>query len=152
MDPLNPDLYVKTVTTDELGPADVKQYWIQEEWVFDKQRSVLDVRITGIMAVIEKKNDKGDAVGMAGTCWVSFPELRELLVRNYIFNRHNDVQSLTYDDLFMKRMFSGYIIKEDNTADRMIADYKGPNTLDGLLEAESIKNSIRFKESDMWQH
>ncbi len=151
-DPLNPDVYVQKVVQEELGPSDVKQYWIQEEYVFDKQRSVLDIRITAIMPVIEKKNEKGDAEGMAATCWVSFPELRQLLIRNYVFNRHNDAHLLTYDDLFVKHMFSGYIIREDNTADRMIADYKGAGTLDALLEAEAIKDGIRVKESDMWQH
>jgi gliding motility associated protien GldN len=151
VDPLNPDVTVPTAVHEELGSADVKQYWIQEEWFFDKQRSVLDVRIIGIMPVIEKKNEKGEVMGMAATFWVPFNELRPLLIRNEAFNRKNDAQRLTFDDLFIKRMFSCYIIKEDNIADRMIADYKGASTLNALLEAESIKNGILFKESDMWQ-
>ena len=148
----DPNQYVNTVIHQDIGPADIKQYWIQEEWFFDKQRSVLDVRIIGIMPVIEKKNDKGEAEGMAATFWISFEELRPLLVKYYAFNRKNDAQRLTYDDLFIKRMFSAYIIKEDNTADRMIADYKGAHTLDALLESENIRNGIRMKESDMWNH
>ncbi|HEV7232077.1 MAG TPA: gliding motility protein GldN, partial [Bacteroidia bacterium] len=86
------------------------------------------------------------------TFWVSFPELRPLLANHTVFNPHNEAQELSFDDLFIKRMFSCYIIKEDNQADRMIADYKGPNTLNALLEAESIKNGIMQKEHDMWQH
>jgi len=148
----NPNHLSPHVVSEELGPADVKQYWIQEEWVFDKQRSVLDVRITGIMPVITRKDEKGEVIGMGATFWISFPELRGLLAQNFIFNRKNNLQGLTFDDLFLKRMFSGYIIKEDNLADRMIAEYKGANTLDALLEAESIKDGIRRKESDLWQH
>jgi hypothetical protein len=75
-----------------------------------------------------------------------------LLANHTVFNPHNEAQELSFDDLFIKRMFSCYIIKEDNQADRMIADYKGPNTLNALLEAESIKNGIMQKEHDMWQH
>ncbi len=150
-DPLHPERSVPTAIKNELSAADVRQYWIQEEWFFDKERSVLDVRIRGIMPVIEKKNDKGDAIGMAATFWIYFPDLRPLLVRNNAFNRKNDAQLLTFDDLFIKRMFSCYIIKEDNPADRMIADYKGANTLEALLESESIKNGIFIKESDLWQ-
>jgi gliding motility associated protien GldN len=151
-DPLKPDVTVPTAVNQELSAADVKQYWLQEEWFFDKQRSVLDVRIIGIMPVIEKKNEKGEVMGMAATFWVAFDDLRPLLIQQQIFNRKNDAQLLTFDDLFVKRMFTCYIIKEDNMADRMIADYKGANTLAALLEAESIKNGILFKESDMWQH
>jgi gliding motility associated protien GldN len=151
-DSIHPDILVPRVVRSELGPADVKQYWLQEEWVFDKQRSVLDVRITAIMPVISKKNEKGEVIGMGATFWIYFPEMRELLVKNYIFNRKNSAHLLTFDDLFLKRMFSCYIIKEDNVADRMIAEYKGANTLDALLEAESIKNGMLFKESDMWHH
>jgi len=151
-DALNPDVLVKTVVHEDLGPADVKQYWVQEEWVFDKQRSVLDVRITGIMPVIERKNEKGEVIGMGATFWIYFPEMRDLLVKNYIFNRKNSAHLLTFDDLFLKRMFSSYIIKEDNVSDRMIAEYKGANTLDALLEAEAIKNGMLCKESDLWCH
>jgi gliding motility associated protien GldN len=148
----NPNHMSPHAVPQELGPGDVKQYWVQEEWVFDKQRSVLDVRITAIMPVISRKNEKGEVMGMGATFWISFPEMRPLLVQNYIFNRKNSAHLLTYDDLFLKRMFSCYIIKEDNVADRMIADYKGANTLDALLEAESIKNGLLFKESDLWHH
>jgi gliding motility associated protien GldN len=151
-DPNVPDRYVKTVVKEELTAADIRQYWIQEEWFFDKQRSVMEVRILGIMPVIEKKSENGDVMGMAATFWVSFPELRPLLANHTVFNPHNEAQELSFDDLFIKRMFSCYIIKEDNQADRMIADYKGPNTLNALLEAESIKNGIMQKEHDMWQH
>jgi len=151
-DPLKPDVTIPTAVNQELSSADVKQYWIQEQWFFDKQRSVLDVRIIGIMPVIEKKNEKDVVMGMAATFWVAFEDLRPLLIQYQAFNRKNGAQLLTFDDLFLKRMFSCYIIKEDNMADRMIADYKGANTLDALLEAESIKNGILFKESDMWQH
>jgi gliding motility associated protien GldN len=151
-DPNLPDQYVKAVVTEELGAADIKQYWIQEEWFFDKQRSVLDVRILVIMPVVERKNDKGETIGLAATFWISFPEMRVLLAKNKAFNRHNDAQRLSYDDVFIKRMFSSYIIKEDNPADRMIADYKGANTIGALLEGEAIRDVIRTKEGDMWQH
>jgi gliding motility associated protien GldN len=148
----DPTRYVNTVVNEELSAADIRQYWIQEEWFFDKQRSVMDVRILAIMPVIEKKNEQGDAMGMAATFWVSFAELRPLLAQHNIFNTHNEAQPLSYDDLFIKRMYSCYIIKEDNPADRMIAEYTGGNTLNSLLEGEAIKNKIMFKEQDMWQH
>ena len=148
----DPNRLVPKAYSTTLSSADIRQYWMQEEWIFDKQRSVLECRILAIMPVIEKKNDKGEVQGLASTFWISFAELRPLLVQQYAFLRKNSVHQLTYDDLFTKRMFSSYIIKEDNPADRMIAEYKGANTLDALLESEQIKEGIRNKESDMWHH
>lgn len=151
-DSLRPDLMVKRGIKVPLTAGDVVQYWLKETWFFDKQRSVMETRILGIMPVIQKKNEKGDVVGLSGTCWFYFPETRPLLAKNNAFNRKNSAQRLSYDDVFLKRQFSSYIIKEDNVFDRMIADYKGPNTLDALLEAENIRDKINTLEMDMWQH
>jgi gliding motility associated protien GldN len=151
-DSTDPNILVKRGIQISLSAADIVQYWLKEDWFFDKQRSVMDVRIIGIMPIIQKKNEKGDVVGLAGTCWFYFPEMRPLLVQNTVFNRKNSAQRLSFDDLFIKRQFSSYIIKEDNVFDRMIADYKGPNTLDALLEAEAIKDKMSEFEMDMWNH
>jgi gliding motility associated protien GldN len=150
--PDDPTRLVPQLVKTQLSAADIRQYWIMEEWFFDKQRSVLDVRILAIMPVIEKKDEKGEFQGLASTFWISFAELRPLLIQQYAFLRRNSANLLTFDDLFMKRMFSGYIIKEDNPADGMVAEFKGANTIDALLESERIKEGIRNKESDMWQH
>ncbi|MFI5150281.1 MAG: gliding motility protein GldN [Bacteroidia bacterium] len=151
-DPNDPNRMIPTPIPNPVSSADVKQYWMQEEWIFDKQRSVLEVRILAIMPVIEKKNEKGEVQGFASTFWISFDELRPLMVKQYAFLRKNSAHQLTFDDVFIKRMFSSYIIKEDNPADRMIAEYKGHNTLDALLEGENIRDGIRSKEADMWHH
>ena len=45
---------------------------------------------------------------------------------------------MSYDDLFWKRMFSSYIIKELNVYNHEIADYE-MNGVKALIEGEKIK-------------
>jgi gliding motility associated protien GldN len=136
---------------NEITSEDITKYWIKEEWFFDKQRSVMDVRILGILAVTSKKTESGeDAGGDKPLFWFYYPEIRHVLATNDVYMRHNDSERKSFDDLFWKRMFSSYIIKESNVYDRYIADYA--LGIDGLLEAEKIKEDVFEFEHDFWQH
>ena len=55
---------------------------------------------------------------------------------------------MSYDELFVKRMFASYVYKESNVYDRTIAQYK--TGLDALLESEDIKEDIFKYEEDLW--
>ncbi len=138
---------VDKVTVDTLLSEAISKYWMKEDWYFDKQKSVLECRIIGIMPIFLKSS--GGSIGDAPTFWIYFPELRPLLARNDVFNRHNDAERITFDDLFWKRQFSGYTIKENNVYDRYIAKFK-TNTLEALLESERIKMGIFTLEHDLW--
>ena len=144
------DETIRVPDTIRITSADVVMYEIKEEWFFDKQRSVMDVRIIGICPMIEKKDDEtGEVRGLVPLFWIYFPALRYELVNYQAFNRYNGVR-LTYEDMFQKRMFSSYIIKEGNVYDRFINEYTVG--LDALLEAERIKNEIFFYEHDLWYY
>jgi hypothetical protein len=64
--------------------------------------------------------------------------------------RQNDSDRRTWDDIFLKRMFSSYIYKENNVYDRRIEDYK--QGMDALIEADRIKNEITNMEHDLWEY
>jgi gliding motility associated protien GldN len=144
-DPNSP--MVSKMTRDTLASEKISQYWLKEDWFFDKQKSVLECRIIGIMPIQLKES--GGSIGLAGTFWIYFPALRPLMAKEDVFNRHNDAERMTFDDLFWKRQFSGYVQKENNVYDRYIAKYK-TNTLEQLLEAERIKTGIFTLEHDLW--
>ena len=38
----------------------ISQYYVKEDWFFDKQRSVMDVRIIGICPVINTYDEEGN--------------------------------------------------------------------------------------------
>ena len=129
----------------------VKKWRLKEEWFFDKQRSVMDVRIIGI-APLSDRDSEGDLTGsFSPLFWVYFPEAREILINAEVFNLvKNDAERRTYDDIFWKRMFSSTITKEANVMDRKINEYMVG--LDALLEAERIKTEIFNMEHDLWEY
>jgi gliding motility associated protien GldN len=134
----------------EIGAEDVKQYLIKEDWFFDKQRSVMDVRIIGICPLRESKSESGEVRGYSRMFWLYFPEWRPVFANAEVYNRHNDSERRTYEDIFWKRQFSSFVFKESNVYDRSIPEYKGGFTLDALLEAERVKEDIFMLEHDMW--
>lgn len=148
-DPYNPGTYIRVAVPRTLESRSIKQYWIKEDWFFDKQRSVMDVRILGICPLQERLDPSTGAIeGYKALFWVYFPECRNLFAHSEVYNTKNDAQRCSADDIFMKRMFSSFVHKESNVYDRMIVNYT--SGLDALLEAERVKGEISNMEHDMW--
>lgn len=149
--PYEPYEEYDTFRYNSLDYSTIKKFYVKEGWVFDKARSVLEVRILGICPVREVRDQNGEFRGEQPMYWVYFPELRTIIANEEIYNRFNNIgQQITYDDAFMKRLFSSYIYKEDNVYDRQIKDYM-KNGLEALLENEDIKDRIRNYEHDLWE-
>jgi hypothetical protein len=73
------------------------------------------------------------------------------LVNKEVANRHNDATGLSYDDVFIKRMFSSYIIKQSNSEDLRIKDYIADG-VERLMESERIKKTLMDYEQDLWSY
>jgi gliding motility associated protien GldN len=139
-----------TVIPKIFNPSEVYLIRVKEDWFFDKQRSVMDVRIIGLCPIKEEMDDNGEFKGYKPLFWVYFPECRKLFANNEVYNKWNDAERRTYEDVFFKRLFGSYIYKESNVYDRKISQYaKG---MDGLLEAERIKQELFEKEHDLWEY
>ncbi len=128
--------------------SEIGKYYVKEDWFFDKQRSVMDVRIIGIAPMKIKKNENGEARADEILFWLYFPECRPVFAKHLVFNRHNDRMKLAFDAVFAKRFFSSYIFKESNVYDRVIVEYA--LGLDALLESQRIKEMIFETEHDLW--
>jgi gliding motility associated protien GldN len=131
---------------------DIVQYRLKEDWFFDKERSVLDVRIIAIAPVkytTEKDpNGRVQITGMEEMFWLYFPHCRFVFNNYFVYNAKNDAQWMSFDDLFWKRRFNAVAYKESNTYDRDIETYR--IGVDALWESERIKNEIRNIEHDVW--
>ena len=134
---------------DPVTASQIVKYYVKEDWFFDKQRSVMDVRIIGISPVIIEFDDQGDAKGEKQLFWLYFPECRYVFQNYFVYNRQNDAQRMSFDDLFWKRMFASYIHKESNVYDREISRYE-KNGIKALLQSEKIKNEMLLIEHDLW--
>lgn len=132
---------------------DIKTLRIKENWFIDKNRTVQDVRISGFSPIYYRVTDEGAAPIPYPLFWVRYddPEVRELLANTEVYNFKNDAQRRTYDDIFLKRMFSSYIIRESNIySTRTINQYTSGD--ESLLESNNIKNAIYNFEEDMWEY
>ena len=127
---------------------DIVQYRIKEDWFFDKERSVLDVRILAIAPVVYNKEEDGAVSGMRELFWLYFPHCRFVFNNYFVYNDKNDAQWMSFDDLFWKRKFNSVIYKQSNTYDRKIESYRAG--IDALYESEKIKDEIRNIEHDVW--
>lgn len=143
---------VDSVIVTELKLEDIKTLRIKENWFIDKQRTVQDVRIAGFTPIYYQDKGDGSAPLIYTLVWIRYddPEVRSLLANTDVFNFKNDAQKRTYDDIFLKRMFSSYIIRESNVYSRLINTYTAGD--ESLAESEKVKNSIYDLEEDMWEY
>lgn len=148
---LDNDGYEEYITDKNAITADqIVKYYVKEDWFFDKQRSVMDVRIIGISPVIKEYDENGEMKeGEKQLFWLYFPECRYVFQNYFVYNRKNDAQRMSFDDLFWKRMFTSFIHKESNVYDREIGRYENIG-VKALLESERIKNEMLIIEHDLW--
>lgn len=133
----------------EFNPDSLVKFRIKEDWVFDKQRGEYKPHIIGIAPLIQVKM-AGTNFGYQPAFWIYFPEARPILAAKQVFTKNNDASNLTYDQVFIKRIFSSYIVKESNDKDQRIADYA--QGMDRLYESERIKKNLLDWELNLWQY
>jgi gliding motility associated protien GldN len=140
-----------SMVAGEFNPDSVVKFRIKEDWVFDRQRSVFEPRIIGIAPLIKPKVANADInIDYQPAFWVYFPEARPILATKEVASRNNDATGLSFDDVFMKRIFTSYIVKESNDKDERIKDYA--QGIDKLYESDRIKKSLMDWELNLWSY
>ena len=140
----------------EVRTYEVRRYLILEQWYFDRRHSTFGSRIIGIcpIRVYQRRDEQGNETEetlQRQVFWLYYPDARDVLARSEVYTRHNDLSSLSFDDLFLQRRFSGYIYRESNVYDnRAIMDYAVGR--DALHESQRIHNSIFNLEQDLWEY
>ncbi len=154
----DPDTYEETikVVESEINADDIKRYRVKEIWYFDKEASMLKVRILGISPLHETVDPTtGELKYELPLFWIYYPEVREALAKETVVSDFNDMFPMTWYDLFENRMFSSYIFKTTNVLDLRLADKfeksLDPN-MDILLESEKIKEELFNFEQDLWSY
>jgi gliding motility associated protien GldN len=133
--------------------GEVKEIMVKEMWFFDKQRSVMEVRVIGLCPIrIYYRDDDLEQTEAKNKIlfWIFYPEARNIFANQPVYNPYNQAESRTFDDVFFKRLFSGYIYKESNVYNnRRIEEYT--TGLEVLLESDAIKEKIFDYEHDLWE-
>jgi gliding motility associated protien GldN len=143
-----------TTIPGEIKTDEVLQLMVKEMWFFDRKRSVLDVRIIGICPIrvfFEPEDVNKENIQKKKLFWVKYPEARPFLAQKEVFNAFNDSEMRSFDEVFYKRFFHGFIVQETNVANnRTVADYA--LGIESLQEAERIENMIFQFEHDLWEY
>ena len=144
-------------TTKDINYAEMQRVLMKEQWVFDKQRARIEIRIIGLCPV--RRYTKGDGEAEDGEeliltpkklFWAYFPSYRNLFAKQEVFNPMNDSERRTFDDIFFKRKFASHIYRVTNEYEnRLMTSYKKGEDL--LLEAERIKDFLFKFEHDLWE-
>ncbi len=138
-----------TMTAGEFNPDSIVKFRIKEDWVFDRQRSIFEPRIVGIAPMIKIKA-AGLNLDYQPAFWIYFPDARQILATKEAVNRNSDATGLSFDDVFMKRIFASYIVKVSNDKDERIKDYA--QGIDKLYEAEKVKKQLMDWELNLWSY
>jgi len=136
--------------TKPIESENITRYRLKEDWIWDRQRSERYVRIIGIAPLIEGFDRDGESIGYSPLFWLYYPECRYVFANADVFNLFNDAQRRTYEDLFQKRYFSSYIVKESNVYDRQVIEFA--RGMDALAESEKIKEELFLLEHDLWHY
>jgi len=134
----------------EFNPDSIVRFRIKEDWIFDKQRSVWEPRIIGIAPLVKPKAAAGIELDYVPAFWIYYPEARQVLATKEVASKHNDATGLSFDDVFMKRLYASYIVKESNDKNERIKDYA--QGIDRLYESQRIKKALMDWELDLWQY
>ncbi len=145
--------------TFEMESSDIEQYLVKGTWYFNKRLGELKYRLLAIAPVaadISSFSDaeaKKDPSGFVALFWVWYPDAREVLNQNKVFNIKNSSQPVSFDHMLNSRRFNATIYKEENVyEDREVKDYMYEDALRQLLESERIKSVIRDFEQDQWNN
>ena len=146
-----PGVWDTIPVVEELSGLNVLSYEIKEQWYFDKQRSVMDVRIVGICPVLRVYNQEtGEYRGEKRLFWLRYSELEVAMNGWMYFDPRNEMTQISYADMFLKRKFNALIVKTSNVYDRYIFEYaQGKNS---LIEAEIAKMRLFNMEHDLWSY
>jgi len=149
---MDPETYEEqiSITQNELDHSSITRFRLKEVWFFDEESSRLQVRILGIAPMQDVQDENGNFKYEQPMFWVYYPQIREILARERVFNVGNDASPMTWEDLMENRQFSSYIYKESNVRDRRLIDYV--SGVDLLLEADKIKQEIFNFEHDLWSY
>jgi gliding motility associated protien GldN len=136
----------------------IVQYRIKGTWFFNKRLGELKYRLLGIAPVapdVSTLSQGPEAMknALVPLFWIWFPDAREALANNGVFNTRNSSQPITYDHMLNSRRFNATIYREENVyEDRQVNEYIYEDALRQLLESERIKSEVRDFEQDIWSN
>lgn len=133
------------------------KYLVQEVVFFDKHFSRLYSKIIAIAPMQSDRITTTDptqlteALMQSVLFWCSYDKLRPFLSQQYCLTSENDSKRITFEEFFLKRMYSSYILGEDNVHNRVITDYARSRS-EIVKEQDRIDEALMTFEQDLWEY
>lgn len=134
------------------------KWLIQEVVFFDKHYSRL---YTKIMAIAPMHEDQGnfyddmnvmEAIYNQILFWVPFDSFRPYMAGRYTISSKNEVQRVTFDEFFTKKLYTSYLVGEQDMYNRMITDYTKKDAKLVKQEQDRIQTELLNFEQDLWEY
>ena len=144
---------IYTINEVDIPNEQILKFYLKEVWYYDAMESCMKFKIEAIAPQRYYEDESlGGQIQKSILFWVPFDQLRPYLAKQpVVINNMNSTAFISYDDLFQKRRFNGYIYKEDNIQNRMLIEYC--NTPDEIRsEQKRIEDEILNFEFDLWEY
>jgi len=133
------------------------KYLIQEVVFFDKHTSRLYSKILGICPLQPDweatSENPYEFLLQSRKFWVMFDDLRPYLAKKYMIPLQNEQKRVTFDEFFQKKMYSSYIVGDNNMYRRQIITNKYKYTEDEVkAEQKRIFDELLNFEQDLWEY
>ena len=107
--------------------AEIREFRVKGTWYFNKRLGELRYRLLGFCPVapdVAIKAATEEEEELVELFWIWYPDARETLNQNSVFNSKNSSQPITFDVMLNARRFNSIIYKEENVyEDREVKDY-----------------------------
>lgn len=159
---LTPEEVVRYTDVYETTNDKVRMIKMMGMWFIDKRDGQLKYRPLGIAAMgpdptFTAQKARGlimsDEEELVDLFWIFYPDAREVLANNEVYNRKNQSADLSFDDLLNARRFSSVIYKSSaGLGEGLIKDYIPRNAEEQIEESNRIKGQILAMENEMWNY
>lgn len=133
------------------------KYMIQEVIFFDKHYSRMYSKILAIAPMnVDNAGVHEDMSVMQALYgqilfWVPFDSFRPYMAQQYVTPRGSDSKRVTFDDFFMQKEYSSYLVGVNNIYSRMIPEI-GSTYEEMQREQERIETELLNVEQDLWEY
>ena len=134
----------------QVAGQEVAGYRLKEDWIFEKQRSTLIVRIIGLAPLVEVRGSDGEFRGTRALFWAYWPECRKAVAQWPVARALADGSRPSYESLFSGRRFSSLVVKVSNMQDRSLHEVL--TGIDAVREAMKLERQLHDLERDLWHY
>ena len=111
------------VADSDIPSAEVKAYYVKEEWYFTPTNSDVDIKIQAICPIMTGQDEFGE-VRNQPLFWIPYENIRPYIARERVMlSSLNNTRNSTIDDFFRLNLYKGDIVKTENLHNRALAEY-----------------------------